>query len=345
MSRPDYGSMLERFNATGGRGDVLSFSREDAARLAELPLEIAAPILHALLKWFLTGEDVRLDDPRDRAMLAGFKEHQLGNAARRGKFLNDQKEKSDKAVQARKERNPRDTHGTPTDNPRETQVIDKAKDKDSVKEKSLSLAGDGTERGGLTPPVCPSPLSAEEAKKVLAMDAKVISSHPEVMNKSGTALNALGYKFANATPDVALLMTAEELYPNDVNLTVNQDDDDEPSVLAQIAETNDTIENYDETIPKSFYKTPGGRFVKSAMSVYDEIYNAYLASDEDTALNKSDDVFKRAILAAAIDSKDPKVENRAGFILARLQKVAAAVKVLEAAKSRPLKEQLSDADY
>ena len=344
MSRPDYGSMLERFNATGGRGDVLSFSREDAARLAELPLEIAAPILHALLKWFLTGEDVRLDDPRDRAMLAGFKEHQLGNAARRGKFLNDQKEKSDKAVQARKERNPRDTHGTPTDNPRETQVIAKAKakDKEQVKD-SLSLVGDKLQNG-LTPSAL-VPLSAEEAKKVLAMYVKEISSHPEVTTKSGTALNKLGYKFANATPDVALLMTAEELYPNDVNLTVAQDDDDEQSVLAQIAETNDTIDSYAEDIPKSFYKTPGGKFVKSAMSVYDEIYNAYSASDEDTALNKSDGIFKRAILAAAIGSKDPKVENRAGFILARLKKVAAAVKVLEAAKSRPSKEPLSDADY
>lgn len=155
MSRPDYGGMLERFNATDGRGDVLSFSREDAARLAELPLEIAAPILHALLKWFLTGEDIPLDDPRDRAMLAGFKEHQLGNAARRGKFLNDQKAKSDMAVKARRNANPRDTHGTPTDEPRDTQVIDKAKAKDKEQVKvSLSLVGDKMQ-DGLTPSALP----------------------------------------------------------------------------------------------------------------------------------------------------------------------------------------------
>ena len=109
--KPNYGSMLERFNATDGRGDILSFSLEDAARLAELPLEIVAPLFHALLRWFVSGEDIPLTDPRDRAMLAGFKEHQRANAARRGAFLEGQAAKSRIAVEAKRERNPREAHG------------------------------------------------------------------------------------------------------------------------------------------------------------------------------------------------------------------------------------------
>ena len=312
MSRPDYGSMLERFNATGGRGDVLSFSREDAARLAELPLEIAAPILHALLKWFLTGEDVQLDDPRDRAMLAGFKEHQLGNAARRGKFLNAQKEKSDLAVQARKERNPRDTHGTPTDNPRETQVIDKAKDKDSVKEKSLSLAGDGTERGGLTPPVCPSPLSAEEAKKVLAMDAPEVMSHAASKTSRGDPTSWTS-QYLNHTATGAAAMVVADLYPRDIELGMFEDVDE-----IDTCDIDDT--------------TKGGKFLCDLIDLVDNF-------------NGQDPLFHRALRSAHLASKSPSIKNRNGFIIARLQKVAAAVRVLEAAKSRPSKEPLSDADY
>lgn len=322
MSRPDYGSMLERFNATDGRGDVLSFSREDAARLAELPLEIAAPILHALLKWFLTGEEVPLSDPRDRAMLAGFKEHQLGNAARRGKFLNDQKEKSDKAVQARKER----THGTPADNPRETQVIDKAKDKEQVKV-SLSLVGDKMQ-DGLTPSAL-VPLSVEDSRKILAIDAPPITSHAEVMSKSGEALNADGHRFSNATVDAAVLWVGTKLYPDALDEVSNETN----GVLQEVLDGENKDDYDDWELPKSFYKTPLGSFFKSAFAIYDEIYSAYSASDEDTSLNKSDGVFKRALLDAAIGSKDPKVKSRAGFILARLKKVAAAVKVLETAKT------------
>lgn len=324
MSRPDYGSMLERFNATDGRGDVLSFSREDAARLAELPLEIAAPILHALLKWFLTGEEVPLNDPRDRAMLAGFKEHQLSNAARRGKFLNDQKEKSDKAVQARKER----THGTPADNPRETQVIDKAKDKDKEQVKvSLSLVGDKMQ-DGLTPSALVPP-SAEEATTTLAMDAPPITSHAEATTKDGKHLNAEGCRFANGTPEAAVISVGTKIYPDALNEVSDEVAETLQEVLA--GENEDTIDALE--LPKSFFKTPLGSFVKSAFAIYDEIYSAYSASDEDTSLNKSDGVFKRALLDAAIGSKDPKVKSRAGFILARLKKVAAAVKVLETAKT------------
>ena len=340
--------MLERFNATNGRGDVLSFSREDAARLAELPLEIAAPILHALLKWFLTGEDVPLNDPRDRAMLAGFKEHQLGNAARRGKFLNDQKEKSDKAVQTRKERssrdahgtstdNPRDTHGTPTDNPRDTQVIDKAKAKDKEQVKaSLSLVGDKMQNG-LTPSALVPP-SAEEAKKILAMDAPPIASHPETTTNNGKMLNADGNRFATGTLEAAMFSVGTKIYPN----ALNEVSEEVAETLQEVldSENHDALEDLD--LPKSFFKTPLGSFVKNAYDIYDEIYSAYETKDENTSIDKSDDVFKRALLDAAIGSTKANVVSRAGFILARLKKVAAAVKVLESIKA---KKPLSDSDY
>lgn len=337
MSARDIGGMLERFNATDGRGDVLSISREDAARLHELPLEIYGPIFHALLGWFLTGKETHLDDPRDRAMLAGFKEHQLGNAARRGKFLNDQKEKSDKAVQARRER----THGTSTDNPRDTQVKDKAKaeDKDEVS-KSLSSV-DGAERDGLKPPVCPS-LSVTEAKKILAMDAPEISSHKGMQTSSGRP-NDQGLKFHTANADKAMLMVATAIYPN----ALDEIGDDAADTLQSVldGEDHDCYEDWD--LPKSFHKTPIGGFLKSAFSISDEICKAYSVTNDDTSLDKMESVFKRALVAALIDSQDPKVENPAAFIITRLKNVLKAVKVLECAKSEQPKGQkpLSESDY
>lgn len=319
--------MLERFNATDGRGDVLSFSREDAARLAELPLEIAAPILHALLRWFLTGEEVQLDDPRDRAMLAGFKEHQLGNAARRGKFLNDQKEKSDKAVQARKERNLRDTHGTPTDNPRDTQVIDKAKaeDKDEVSKSLSSVEGDKTRADAALVPS----LSVTEAKKILAMDAPDISSHREMKTPSGKE-NVKCYEFVKADADTAMLMVATAIYPN----ALDEIEDDAADTLQSVldGENNDGYEGWD--LPRSFHKAPIGSFLKSAFAVLNDLGAAYDDTDIGRSLDKSGDLFKRAIVAAYLESARISADNPAGFIIARLKKVLEAVKVLQRGEAR-----------
>lgn len=160
------------------------------------------------------------------------------------------------------------------------------------------------------------------------MDAPEISSHAEVMTKDGKSLNADGSRFANGTPERAVISVGTKIYPD----ALEEASDEVYETLQEVlnGENQDAIEALE--LPKSFFKTPLGSFVKSAFAIYDEIYNAYSASDEDTSLDKSDGVFKRALLDAAICSKDPKVKNRAGFILARLKKVAASVKVLETAK-------------
>ena len=111
-------SQIDRFDWE--RGDVLSIAREDAARLAALPVEMFSPPFHALLCWFLgeEAESVRksLNDPRDKMLLDGLMEHQRQNAQRRGDYLTMQR---DKSMLAKKRRDsakvPRDTHGTPVD--------------------------------------------------------------------------------------------------------------------------------------------------------------------------------------------------------------------------------------
>lgn len=116
-------SQLDRFDWE--RGDVLSIAREDAARLAALPVEMFAPPFHAILRWFL-GEDAEavskgLTDPRDKMLFDGLREHQRTNAQRRGDFLASQMEKSLIAKSQRDSAKvPRNTHGTSADVPRNT---------------------------------------------------------------------------------------------------------------------------------------------------------------------------------------------------------------------------------
>lgn len=127
-------SQLDRFDWE--RGDVLSIAREDAARLAALPVKMFAPPFHALLRWFL-GEDAEsvrkgLCDPRDVMLLNGLMEHQKGNAKRRGDYLTKQREKSLVAKSRRDSTKvPRNSHGTPVDVPsisisRSLSISDKA---------------------------------------------------------------------------------------------------------------------------------------------------------------------------------------------------------------------------
>ena len=113
-------SQIDRFDWE--RGDVLSIIKEDAARLAALPVEMFSPPFHALLRWFLgeEAEAVRksLTDPRDLMLLDGLMEHQRANAQRRGDYLTKQRDKSLIAKKCRDAaRVPRDTHGTPTEDP------------------------------------------------------------------------------------------------------------------------------------------------------------------------------------------------------------------------------------
>ena len=80
-----YKAILDRFDME--RGDALTLPLDTATELAELPCEIAAPVIHALLKWFTGGEVATLADPRDNALLRRLVVHQRMNAQRRADYL------------------------------------------------------------------------------------------------------------------------------------------------------------------------------------------------------------------------------------------------------------------
>lgn len=84
-----YKALIDRFDQE--RGDKLSFALDDATELAALPLSIAAPIVHGVLRWF-TGEELKpiadsFTDPRDRALFLRLVTHQKQNAALRADYL------------------------------------------------------------------------------------------------------------------------------------------------------------------------------------------------------------------------------------------------------------------
>ena len=91
--RIDHKTMLEAFEETGGRGDVLSLPRKAVASLAKLPMDGLAPMLQQLFRWFLDGDETHLVDPFADAMLEGLKEQQLQNATRRKAYLVAQAER------------------------------------------------------------------------------------------------------------------------------------------------------------------------------------------------------------------------------------------------------------
>lgn len=91
-----YKPLLDRFDME--RGDALTLTTDTATELAELPLEIAGPILHALLKWFSGGELATLPDPRDNAMLKRLAVHQRQNAERRADILNTKRQNRQRAA-------------------------------------------------------------------------------------------------------------------------------------------------------------------------------------------------------------------------------------------------------
>lgn len=145
-------SQLDRFDWE--RGDVLSIAREDAARLAALPVEMFAPPFHAILRWFL-GEDAEavskgLTDPRDKMLFDGLREHQRTNAQRRGDFLASQREKSLIAKSQRDSAKvPRNTHGTSADVP------------SISKSSSRSQSETSTTSGGVAQPSAAPPLATD----------------------------------------------------------------------------------------------------------------------------------------------------------------------------------------
>lgn len=188
--RIDRKTMLEAFEETDGRGDVLSIPREDLVRLKAVPLERFAPIFYQLFKWFVDGDETPLEDPIANAMLEGYKEHQRQNAMRRKAFLVEQANRSAKGVAARKAKimqpvgYPRNTNGQPVGNPRITQVKAEAKAEAKVKASDLASVGDGASRANAAPP---TPISVKEAQKFLAMNAPQISSLPGMRTAKGQA--------------------------------------------------------------------------------------------------------------------------------------------------------------
>jgi len=80
-----YKAQIDRFDME--RGDALTLTLDTATELAELPCEIAAPVIHALLVWFTGGEVATLPDPRDNALLRRLVVHQKQNAERRADYL------------------------------------------------------------------------------------------------------------------------------------------------------------------------------------------------------------------------------------------------------------------
>ena len=185
----DHQTMLEAFEETGGRGDVLSIPREDLLRLKAVPLKRFAPIFNQLIKWFVDGDETPLEDPLANAMLEGFKEHQRVNAKRRLAFLKKQAASAKKGAEARWGTS-QNAHGQPTatrGQPRVAQV--KAKAKAEAKEEAKAISsfasvGDGASRAVAAPP---TPISVKEAKKFLAMDAPQISSLPGMQTAKGQA--------------------------------------------------------------------------------------------------------------------------------------------------------------
>ena len=171
-------TMLDAFNETDGRGDVLSIPREDLVRLKAVPIERFAPIFHQLFKWFVDGDETELEDSIANAMLEGFKEHQRKNAVRRKAFLLSQQDKINQRWKKQNQRNTTEYNGKPrntAEHPRNTKAYQvKAKAKVEAKvDSTLDLVGDGLTRAIAA---SPTPIPVDEAKKFLAMDAPQISS-------------------------------------------------------------------------------------------------------------------------------------------------------------------------
>ena len=168
-------TQLEIFLENGGRGDVLSLSKEDIARVYKLPKRIYAPIIHALMKWFMTGERVTLSDPRDDGMLEGFIEHQKANANKRREYLEKQLELANRSVASRKANQaagkPRLNHGSTMVQPPLNQIKEKEEEKDEVMNSFSSSVRENRA------PVDTAPVSldsVEDAKKLLMMLAPPI---------------------------------------------------------------------------------------------------------------------------------------------------------------------------
>lgn len=174
--RTDNKTMLEAFEETGGRGDVLSLPLSYLKRMQAVPFDWFASVLHQLFKWFVSGDETPLEDPIANAELEGLKEEQRKNALRRKAFLVAQSDR----IKRRWEKN---KHEIPTGNPGNTTVyhgiptITKTVtvNRNPNQSEGYGLRKDGLRDGGVgrpadappSPPVTATALTFKEANRFL----------------------------------------------------------------------------------------------------------------------------------------------------------------------------------
>ena len=266
----DHKTMLEAFEETDGRGDVLSIPREDLVRLKAVPLERFAPIFYQLFKWFVDGDETPLEDPLANAMLEGMKEEQRENARRRKAFLIAQQDKINKRWKKSEPENTTEYHGKP----RNTNHNHKPKPEPKLEPKqSLGSGGGRLTRAKAAPPTT---MSGKEAKKFLAMNAPQISSLPEMQVNGKPTMQC--HQFLTADVDDIVELIGNEIFG---------DDRDEG-----------TCTTFDEPIAEMARRME--------------------------AIGK-EDVFRKVLVKAMVDSEADDVDNPAAFVMARCKKGEAAI--------------------
>ena len=133
---------------------------------------------------------------------------------------------------------------------------------------------------------------------------------------------AWAYKYLTTSADGAILMIAQRLFPADIAET-------DEAVSDIIRGRNGTGV---EDLPKEFFKTQGGGFVKAVTDIYNKIFDV-LITDDEGACDKIGDLFKRALLDAALSGEAKNADNPAGWILTRLKKLLAVVQIEKPAQS------------
>ena len=269
--KTDRKTMLEAFEETDGRGDVLSIPREDLVRLKAVPFERFAPIFYQLFKWFVDGDETPLEDPIANAMLEGMKEEQRQNALRRKAFLVAQANRAKKGAEVRWS----NAHGQPW-----LPVVAQPKPKPEPKLKPKQSLGSGGGGASLANAAPPTPFRVKEAKKFLAMNAQQISTFPGMTVNGKPTMRCI--QLLTADVDDAVELIGNEIFG---------DDRDE-----------ETCTTFDEPIAEMARRME--------------------------AVGK-EDVFRKVLVKAMVDSEAEDVENPAAFVMARCKRGEAAIMAMK----------------
>lgn len=326
MSRASAETSLALFDRMQGRGDVFSVSIEDGAGLAALDEKTFASILLPVFRWWATGAENKPSNTLALMMYERLKTHQLENAVRRGANLKNWLENAHKGGRPK---DPEKTKRKPIGNQLETKrkpsghSMEYEDSSCKLKTQVTSLQscklesseGDNISRNGLTPSAhvapsdeVPSDEDVKEARKFIEENAPEVTSLPCMKSPTGKP-NKLCFDFLRYEDDQDRIELAYgELY---------------------------AIELRDERgFPTAEAKPLFDRFIQPISKLYDEVPESCEAT------------LTRALAKAYyVDRCGEDADDDADFILARMQKVAAAVTTLEAAKSQQSKKPLSDADY